>query len=68
MENLVLRCNLQRCNIDGSTDMTLEKCVLNNNTPCYYLIVRKGSEDRPEDVWKKFDYFVTKNTKGSKKA
>ncbi len=63
MQSLQLRCNLQRCNVDGSIEMQIDKCVLANASPCYYLTIKNCDEDRPEDVWKKFDHFVTKKEK-----
>lgn len=60
MQSLSLRCNLQRCNLDGSLEMSVEKCVLTNNSPCYYLLVKTNDEGKPEDAWRKFDAFVTK--------
>ena len=63
MQNLVLKCSLPRCNIDGSKEMNLDKCVLNNGSPCYYLMVKYEDNCEPEDIWKKFDNFVVNKTK-----
>ncbi len=60
MHYLELRCNVKKCNIDGSTDMLLEKCVPSNGHPCYYLSVKTEEDDGREDAWKKFDSFVDK--------
>lgn len=64
MQSMVLRCTLQRCNVDGTTEMKLEKCVLKNSSPCYYVTVKVMDEGNPEDIWKKFDNFVTKKKGG----
>ncbi len=63
MQSLYLKCALPRCNVDGTKEMTLEKCVLTNCSPCYYLIVKNEEQCEPEEVWKKFDNFVTNKTK-----
>ena len=60
MDSLKLQCSQQRCNIDGTTEMKLEKCVLTNATPCYYLIVKANE---PDDAWKKFNSFVSDKSK-----
>lgn len=65
MQNMILRCTLQRCNVDGTMEMKVEKCVLKNSSPCYYLTVKVIDEANPEDVWKKFDNFVTTKKGGS---
>lgn len=62
MQSLYLRCTLQRCNVDGSSVMSLEKCALSHSSPCYYMTVKENEEEHPEDAWKKFDHFVTKQT------
>jgi len=43
--------------------MNIDKCVLENNSPCYYLIVKENEGVEPEDIWKKFDEFVNKKAK-----
>lgn len=63
MQSLHLRCSLQRCNVDGTVEMNIDKCVLANSSPCYYLMIKVREEDSPEDVWKKFDNFVTSKNK-----
>jgi hypothetical protein len=63
MDGLKLQCSMQRCNVDGTTEMKIEKCVLTNASPCYYLMIKVNDEDRPEDVWKKFNNFVADKSK-----
>lgn len=63
MKSLLLKCSLLRCNKDGTKDMNIDKCVLENNSPCYYLIVKENEGVEPEDIWKKFDEFVNKKAK-----
>jgi hypothetical protein len=58
MQSLSMKCNLQRCNVDGTLEMTLDKCVLVHASPCYYLCIKTYDEERPEDAWKKFDHYV----------
>jgi hypothetical protein len=38
--------------------MSIEKCVMNNGSPCYYLLSQQ-TDVLPEDmVWDKFNQFV----------
>lgn len=62
MQTLQLRCNLQRCNQDSSLEMDVDKCILANASPCYYLMIKVLDEGRPEDAWKKFDQYVARKT------
>lgn len=58
MKSLILRCQLKRCNVDNTEDMSIEKCVMNNGSPCYYLLSQQ-TDVLPEDmVWDKFNQFV----------
>lgn len=68
MQYMTLRCTLQRCNVDGTLDMKIEKCVLKNASPCYYLTVKAVDDANPEDSWKKFDNFVTTKKGGGQKS
>lgn len=68
MQSLILRCTLQRCNVDGTLEMKIEKCVLRNSSPCYYLTTKVYDETKPEDAWKKFDNFITKKKDGPSNA
>lgn len=66
MQYMTMRCNLQRCNVDGTLEMKVEKCLYSNQngnscSPCYYLNVRVSEEGVPDDAWKKFNSFVDKN-------
>ena len=63
MQTLHLRCSLQRCNVDASRELNLDKCVLAHSSPCYYLLIRVEDEAEPNDVWKKFDSFVSDKIK-----
>ncbi|MGC8764830.1 MAG: hypothetical protein ACP5QT_02985 [Brevinematia bacterium] len=63
MQCLYLRCSLNRCNVDGTKEMRLEKCIQANSSPCYYLIVKTEEETEPEEIWKKFDNFVANKSK-----
>lgn len=63
MKSLLLQCNLKRCNIDGSKEMSIDKCILTNNSPCYYLLVKSAEETSEENAWDKFDEFVDKKKK-----
>jgi hypothetical protein len=62
MQSLQLRCSLQRCNLDSSAEMNIDKCILTNVSPCYYLMIKASDEGRPEDAWKRFDQFVARKT------
>jgi hypothetical protein len=44
--------------------MKIDKCVLKNSSPCYYVTMKVVDEANPEDIWKKFDNFVTKKKGG----
>ncbi len=63
MKNLVLKCSLPRCNVDGTKEMNIDKCVLANASPCYYLIIKEEDGCEPEEIWKKFDNFVGRRVK-----
>ncbi|MEJ5285530.1 MAG: hypothetical protein ACP5Q5_10875 [Brevinematia bacterium] len=65
MKSLLLKCSLPRCNVDGTKEMNIDKCVLNNSSPCYYLIIKDEDGCEPEEVWKKFDNFVLNKSKKS---
>ncbi|MFN4217251.1 MAG: hypothetical protein ACK4HQ_07630 [Brevinematales bacterium] len=67
MKHLVLRCNLMRCNVDGSEEMSLEKCVLRNDSPCYYLLYQSREDGHPDQVWQRFGSFVNSQIKGTGK-
>jgi hypothetical protein len=64
MQTMILRCNLNHCNVDGTKEMQLEKCCLTRNeqtgviSPCYYLSVKITEEGAPTDAWNKFKGFV----------
>ena len=62
MEKLVLNCTITRCNVDGSEKMSVDKCVLNNGSPCYYMAVKDAKLEPEDDSWKKFDSFVKKKS------
>lgn len=62
MKTLILRCALPRCNIDGSKELNIDKCILQHSTPCYHLIVKDGEDFEPEDAWRKFGDFVSKKS------
>ncbi len=53
MRSIELICMLEKCNLDGSENMTLDKC-LKNGHPCYYLHVTE-EKIQPNDVaWGRF--------------
>jgi hypothetical protein len=61
MNGLYLHCSLQKCNIDGSKEMSIDRCILRNNTPCYYLLIKETSVAPEDEAWRKFDRFVGKS-------
>ena len=64
MKALTLQCSLQRCNIDGSKELSIDKCILSNNSPCYYLLTKSDQETSEESAWDKFDDFLDKKKGG----
>lgn len=64
MKGILLKCSLDRCNLDGTQDMNLDKCAITNGSPCYYLLIKNNADDPEERVWSKFDEFVNKSKKG----
>ena len=63
MKSVILRCQLKRCNVDTTEDMSIEKCVMSNGSPCYYLISTQ-TDILPEDmVWDKFNNYVAQQKK-----
>lgn len=57
MKNLlILYCSLKRCNIDGKEPrVSMKKCVYDNGSPCYYLLVKEEETEMKESPWSKFE-------------
>jgi len=53
VKSIELVCLLDRCNLDGTDVMSLDKC-LKNGKPCYYLHVTEPKNDPNSEAWGKF--------------
>jgi len=68
MSCLELKCRIDRCWIDQTTQMDLKKCTTQNNKehpdlfdPCEYLSVKSSDDYHKGEVWKKFGEMIDKS-------